>query len=149
MDFTFSVLDVPDDLVLPTAIELGYKPMIVVSERQTKTITYLEHVQAEKNYYGILPDGAYDIEYSITGLQEDSDVIITYSLDHEEQNTQTVKEFMNGLFIDKFLAKVIRPAMVKVATAQAIAAKKQAEAALESAEKAVIEQLKNLNITTR
>lgn len=122
--YTFTTPEIEEALILPTAIELGYK-------------TKLESTESFSNQTEV-PEWAINVQ---NFTQMDGSILYTYDIVTETDNTQTINEFMQEYFKTHFLREKILPAIVEVKTASLKAEKEAKEAELEATKKATEEYL--------
>lgn len=122
--FTFTTPEIDDAMVLPVAIELGYKTKIETTESFSNQTKVPEWAIGVKNY-----------------TQEDGSVLYSFDIVTESDTIETIEEFMQAYFRTHFLREKILPAMVAVSTASTQAEKEAKEKELEEAKKTTEEYL--------
>ena len=148
--FVFTLENIQENLVLPTAIVLGYQPKIMQEKEETKTFKVTRKKYNEGDY--TLPEGVSIPEEFITGDKKDvTPITVDYTVKTTEEidNPMSVEDFYHKvMFKEKFIDKIIAPAAVKAATMLKREEIAQKEEELKELETTTKESLKDTVITT-
>ena len=114
----FKLENVDENLILPTAIQLGYQPKIEEVTEEDKQVKITREKYNKGDY--TLPIGAVIGEEYITGDKKDDDPIV---VDYKEEvktevdNPVTPEQYFNVVFAEKFIGEIVKPAAVRALTA--------------------------------